>query len=96
MLKFLVHLQNFVEMITSSLLKSSDSDSDRIEGILNIFTSVLDSLRGASNSPESRKKTMEIIEAVNSVAREVAVEVLEIRSKRAVKQIFGLASSLSS
>ncbi|GMH99979.1 hypothetical protein TrST_g6176 [Triparma strigata] len=88
----LIAVSNFIEMLTTTLLKTTSAeDTDRLTAMRNVLSQVTSRLQEASNTKESRKKTLEIVEAATDVAREVAVEVLEIRSKRAVKQIFGLA-----
>eukprot|EP00520_Triparma_pacifica_P015961 CAMPEP_0118659570 /NCGR_PEP_ID=MMETSP0785-20121206/15185_1 /TAXON_ID=91992 /ORGANISM="Bolidomonas pacifica, Strain CCMP 1866" /LENGTH=361 /DNA_ID=CAMNT_0006552689 /DNA_START=108 /DNA_END=1193 /DNA_ORIENTATION=- len=81
-------VQKAIEVISESLGNQVDPSST--EGILSFLQTVIAWLVEAGRDERRREEAREVIEAGMGVAREVAAEVLERRTKRAVREAFGI------
>ena len=83
-----------IEVLQSALSVDDDADkrgNDRLELVRGLTQELLLIL----NDPTRRELVEPILEEVTSVIQMVAVEVLEIRSSRAIRDVIGLVEARS-
>mmetsp|Transcript_8954 Transcript_8954/g.14783 ORF Transcript_8954/g.14783 Transcript_8954/m.14783 type:complete len:774 (-) Transcript_8954:422-2743(-) len=92
--KRMVEIRAVIEVLQSALSVDDDADkrgNDRLELVRGLTQELLLIL----NDPTRRELVEPILEEVTSVIQMVAVEVLEIRSSRAIRDVIGLVEARS-
>ena len=84
-------VQKAIEVINTNLNNQADPTSG--EGVVSFLQSVVAWLVEVGGDETRREEARVVLEAGMGVAREVAAEVLERRTKRAVREAFGIALS---
>lgn len=84
-------MQKAIEVINTNLNNQADPTSG--EGVVSFLQSVVAWLVEVGGDETRREEARVVLEAGMGVAREVAAEVLERRTKRAVREAFGIALS---
>ncbi|KAK1746482.1 ABC1 kinase family protein [Skeletonema marinoi] len=90
--KRIVEIRAVIEVLQSALSVDNDADkngNDRLE----LFRGLAQELLLILNDPSQRELVKPILEEVTSVTQMVAVEVLEIRSSRAIRGVLGLVEA---
>lgn len=90
--KRMVEIRAVIEVLQSALSVDDDADKrgiDRLEVVRGLTQELLLIL----NDPSRRELVEPILEEVTSVIQMVAVEVLEIRSSRAIRNVLGLVEA---
>mmetsp|Transcript_9588 Transcript_9588/g.14379 ORF Transcript_9588/g.14379 Transcript_9588/m.14379 type:complete len:800 (-) Transcript_9588:590-2989(-) len=90
--KRMVEIRAVIEVLQSALSVDDDADKkghDRLE----LFRGLAQELLLILNDPSQRELVKPILEEVTSVTQMVAVEVLEIRSSRAIRGVLGLVEA---
>lgn len=88
----MVEIRAVIEVLQSALSVDDDADkngNDRLE----LFRGLAQELLLILNDPSQRELVKPILEEVTSVTQMVAVEVLEIRSSRAIRGVLGLVEA---
>jgi hypothetical protein len=91
--KRMVEIRAVAEVLQSALSVDVDAGKDKRNDRLELITGITQELLLLLNDPTRRELVEPILEELTSVIQMVAVEVLEIRSSRAIRDVLGLVEA---